>query len=122
MFDNAMENFGSLGNMLKSSEGQAYKAAALEWIAGILRLDSGAAVPESEFERYFKTYFFIPGDSEQTRENKKAARETAMDALSRIVPAQAGSPRQGRDSEDAPPGGLSVQDMSDEDLLKALGR
>lgn len=86
VWDNAMESFGSLGNFLKTEEGQAYKAAALEWIAGLLRLDSGAAVPESEFERYFKTYFFVPGDSDQTRQNKAASRVTVMDALGRIAP------------------------------------
>lgn len=74
------------GNFLTSSEFQTYQAAAREWIAGLLRLDSGAAVPESEFVRYFQTFFYDAGDNEQTRANKRAAREATMRALQQIVP------------------------------------
>ena len=98
------------GNFLKSSEFQTYEAAAREWIAGLLRLDSGAAVPESEFKRYFETYFFAPGDNAKTRENKKAAREATMTALQQIVP-----PGQ---QQQAPQVDLST--VSDEELMRAL--
>ena len=74
------------GNFIKSPEYQAYKAAALEWVAGVLRLDSGAAVPESEFVRYFNTYFFQPGDNKTTRANKMQARKDLMSAIGRIAP------------------------------------
>jgi hypothetical protein len=70
-----------IGNLVSSPEYQQYKQAAGEFIAGILRLDSGAAVPEVEFDRYFKTYFPQPGDSEQVIAQKAESRKRATDAL-----------------------------------------
>ena len=119
LLDSAADALGAPGNFLKSAEGQAYKTAALEWIAAILRLDSGAAVPETEFQRYYKSYFFEPGDSEQTRENKRRARETVMDAISRTVPEEYQSQRRAP-TESAPR--IDVRQLSDEELLRNLGR
>ncbi len=115
LLDTFADNFGSAGNFMKSSEYQTYQTAAREWIAGILRLDSGAAVPESEFTRYFATYFFSPGDNEQTRAAKKAARETAMDALLKIQPPGREGP-----TESAPAADRPISDYSDEELQRML--
>lgn len=70
-----------VGNVLTSKNQQLYLQSANEFIAGILRLDSGAAVPEAEFERYFKTYFPQPGDEDETVKQKAVARQRAMDSL-----------------------------------------
>lgn len=113
MLDTFADNFGSAGNFIKSKEYQTYQAAAREWIAGLLRLDSGAAVPESEFQRYFSTYFFAPGDNEQTREAKRQARITAMEALKGIQPP-------GREGA-APSARKPLSEMSDEELKRLYG-
>lgn len=63
---------------LTSNEFNSYKQAARQWISGVLRLDSGAAVPESEFKTYFETYFPQPGEGEDIVAQKKAAREQVM--------------------------------------------
>lgn len=70
-----------VGNFAERPASQAYKQAAGEFIAGILRLDSGAAVPEVEFDRYFKNYFPQPGDSEAVVLQKAESRQRAMDGL-----------------------------------------
>lgn len=68
---------GSTG-ALTSDEYNSYKQAARQWISGILRLDSGAAVPDSEFATYFQTYFPQFGESDAVAAQKKAAREQIM--------------------------------------------
>lgn len=70
-----------IGNKLTSEAFQNYTQAAREWISGLLRLDSGAAVPEVEFQRYFKTYFAQPGDGAAVVKQKRAARLNASKAL-----------------------------------------
>lgn len=80
-----MEAAGSripgVGNYTTSADYQAYQQAAREWISGVLRLDSGAAVPELEFNRYFATYFPQPGDSDEVITQKAASRQRATEAL-----------------------------------------
>lgn len=113
LLDASADNLGKWGNFVKSSEYQAYQTAAREWIGGLLRLDSGAAVPDSEFERYFNTYFIAPGDTEKTAALKKQAREAAMSAVSSIMPRQdAAQPAQA--------GAPSLQGLSDEELMRML--
>lgn len=70
-----------IGNMVTPADYQAYKQSAMEWITGLLRLDSGAAVPETEFARYFKTYFPQPGDDEKTIQQKTESRQRAVASL-----------------------------------------
>lgn len=72
---------GVLGNFFKSDEYQSYEAAARDWIAALLRLDSGAAVPDTEFFRYFGQYFPQPGDSAQALQQKARARASAVGAI-----------------------------------------
>lgn len=58
-----------------SAEQQQYQQGARVWISGLLRYDSGAAVPEDEFDRYFTTYFAQGGDSDAVIAQKTASRE-----------------------------------------------
>ena len=64
--------------VLTSDEFNSYRQAARQWISGVLRLDSGAAVPDSEFAIYFQTYFPQAGESDAVAAQKKAAREQVM--------------------------------------------
>lgn len=73
----AIPGVGNTG-ILTSDEYNSYKQAARQWVSGVLRLDSGAAVPDSEFATYFATYFPQPGESEAVVAQKKAAREAIM--------------------------------------------
>jgi hypothetical protein len=73
----AVPGVGNTGT-LTSDEYNSYKQAARQWISGVLRLDSGAAVPDSEFATYFATYFPQPGEGEAIVAQKKAAREQVM--------------------------------------------
>lgn len=73
----AVPGVGNTG-ILTSDEYNSYKQAARQWISGVLRLDSGAAVPDSEFATYFATYFPQPGEGEAIVAQKKAAREQVM--------------------------------------------
>jgi len=88
LVDVGADSLGAIGNFVKSPEYQTYQASAREWIAGLLRLDSGAAVPDTEFARYFSTFFIEPNDNPQTIANKKAARDSVMMAVGEITPEQ----------------------------------
>ena len=63
-----------LTNAMVTPEYQVYQAQANEWIGAPLRYESGAAIPEPEFDRYYRTYFWIPGDRPETLEQKRRAR------------------------------------------------
>lgn len=51
-------------NVLKSTEYQVMEQAERNFLSGILRRESGAAITESELSEYAKQYFPQPGDSE----------------------------------------------------------
>lgn len=75
-----------VGNIITSKKFQAYQQSAREWISGLLRYDSGAAVPETEFHRYFTTYFPQPGDSQQTIQQKNQSRQLAVQSMQMGLP------------------------------------
>ena len=60
---------GILG-MANSEKWQTYQAGAREWIAALLRKDTGAAVTETEWKLYFPTYFPQAGDTQKTQAEK----------------------------------------------------
>lgn len=60
---------GILG-MANSEKWRGYQAGAREWIASLLRKDTGAAVTDTEFKMYFNTYFPQPGDSADVQKQK----------------------------------------------------
>ncbi len=72
---------------------------------------STPAVPDSEFERYFNTYFVAPGDDEKTIKLKQQARQTAADAIKSIMPRQP-----------AEPAGFDVKTLTDEQLMQMIGQ
>lgn len=82
-------------NMLKSSERQQMEQAQRDFVNAVLRRESGAAISESEFNNAKQQYFPQPGDTAQTIANKRASRDTALQALgnmaSRAVTAYGGA-------------------------------
>lgn len=66
-------------NRLASAEEQAYASAASDFVTAQLRQESGAAIGQNEFDRKYREFFPVPGDSpiqiELKRERRKAASE-----------------------------------------------
>lgn len=69
------------GNFMLSKSGQKYKQAASEFLAAILRKDTGAAITDTEFRIYGEQFFPQAGDSAEVKAQKREARRTAYDAL-----------------------------------------
>jgi hypothetical protein len=70
-----------LPNLMKSRQGRAYKQAQDEFINAALRKESGAAIQQSEYDRYSKIYFVQPGDDDATIRQKQAARQRVIDGF-----------------------------------------
>jgi hypothetical protein len=74
---------GTLGNYFKDPEYQMAEGAGKDFLAIILRKDTGAAVTPQEFELYGQTYLPWPGDDTKTIAAKRDRRERALKALRR---------------------------------------
>jgi len=70
-----------VGNMMTSPEFQQGQQAASEWLAAILRKDTGAAITKQEFDLYTPMYIPMPGDSPAVLEQKRTARKRAEEAI-----------------------------------------
>jgi len=68
-------------NFAQTELGQLYTQAQRAFTEARLRKDSGAAIPEQEFENDRKTYFVQPGDSEATIEQKRRGRAAVLASL-----------------------------------------
>jgi hypothetical protein len=72
---------GWLENWLQSDEGQQYTQAQRMFTEARLRKESGAAIPQNEFDTDRKTNFRIAGDTPELVKQKRAARITTMRGL-----------------------------------------
>lgn len=70
-----------LKNQLMSNDGQLYQQAAMDWVRAKLRKESGAVIGADEAAQEYRTYFPMPGDSEDKIRQKAQARKEAMKAL-----------------------------------------
>lgn len=68
----------SIGN---SPERQRADQAQREFIAAILRYDSGAAIPDAEYIQAAKIYYPQPGDTPDVIQQKAQSRRVAIDGL-----------------------------------------
>jgi hypothetical protein len=68
-------------NLTNSAEWRNYQGAAREWIAAMLRKDTGAAVTETEWNLYFPTYFPQAGDGPNEQKLKMDRRVQAARGL-----------------------------------------
>lgn len=64
-----------------SPERQAAGAYERDFIGATLRYESGAAIPPTEYENQRKTYFPMPGDTEDTIRIKAQLRKQAVESL-----------------------------------------
>lgn len=72
---------GWLENWLQSTEGQQYTQAQRMYTEARLRKESGAAIPQSEFDTDRKTNFRIAGDNPDVLKQKRQSRLTTMRGL-----------------------------------------
>lgn len=70
-----------LPNFLQTKAGQNYRQAQRAFTEARLRKESGAAVPESEYQNDAKTYFAQPGDTPEVLAQKKAGRQEVLDGI-----------------------------------------
>ncbi|WP_433897400.1 hypothetical protein [Stenotrophomonas geniculata] len=68
-------------NALVSAPRQQAEQAAREFLAAVLRKDTGAAITAQEFDIYGQTYLPQPGDSPATLRQKAKSRQVALDAI-----------------------------------------
>jgi hypothetical protein len=80
----------TFANLWRTPQEQMYAQARLDFIAAVLRKESGAAISAGEFVTEEKRYFPQPGDSPQVIAQKRQARATALATLS----TEAGRPLQ----------------------------
>lgn len=68
-------------NVLQTDAGQKYNQAQRAFTEARLRKDSGAAIPDSEFENDRQTYFEQPGDGPALKAQKARARAAVLASL-----------------------------------------
>jgi hypothetical protein len=79
--DSAASSVPMIGNYLVDPKYQEAKRNAAEFLAVILRKDTGAAITNEEFRLYGPMYLPMPGDNAQTVAAKRVARKQALDAI-----------------------------------------
>lgn len=68
-------------NMAQTPEGQRFNQAAGNFINAALRRESGAAISQSEYERFGQLYFAMPGDKPETLKQKARSRQQLLSSL-----------------------------------------
>jgi hypothetical protein len=71
-------------NWLASNEGQMYMNAGREFVAGVLRGDSGATITDDEWKMGLQQWIPVPGEGDDIIAQKKANRDAAI-AGSRVA-------------------------------------
>lgn len=80
-FGEQAANIPLVGNRLASKDFQLYRQAAEDWIRAKLRKESGAVIGADEMDAEFRNYFPQFGDKPPVIEQKRRARETAMQSI-----------------------------------------
>jgi hypothetical protein len=68
-------------NMLQNTNQQKYRQSQRAYTEARLRKESGAAIPESEFQNDARTYFVQPGDAPDVVKQKRLSRKTVLEGL-----------------------------------------
>lgn len=72
---------GEAANRFATPEEQQYAAAASDFVTAQLRKESGAAIGDQEFERKYREFFPVPGDSDKQIAAKADRRKKAIEAM-----------------------------------------
>lgn len=68
-------------NPMVTDGAQRYRQAQENWVAAALRQESGAAIGKEEMDKYIRTFFPQPGDSDAVKAQKSAARKVSERAM-----------------------------------------
>lgn len=79
--DTALDYVPLANNALTSVDYQKANQAGREFLAAVLRKDTGAAITEQEMDIYGKMYLPQPGEGKEILAQKKEARRVALDAI-----------------------------------------
>lgn len=79
-----------LPNRFQSADVQAYNAAKQNWIAAVLRKESGAAISSKEYADADKQYFPQDGDAPAVVQQKQQLRELAQSQMREAIGPHAG--------------------------------
>lgn len=79
----AKDSIPLVGNYLVNNQYQSADQAKRNWINAQLRRESGAVINPGEFDNANKQYFVRPGDSEETKKQKRRNRAIAEAAMRR---------------------------------------
>lgn len=108
--DNALSKVPG-GNYATSAEFQQANQAGREFLASILRKDTGAAITKQEFDIYGPMFLPQPGDGEEVLAQKRVARERAIEAIRTGLGAKGDAL-----APDEPAEEKRIEDMTDEEL------
>lgn len=70
-----------VGNAMMTDKGQSAMNAEKQFLAAVLRKESGAAISQGEYDSYGAQFFARPGDDAATLEQKARNREVAIRGL-----------------------------------------
>jgi hypothetical protein len=108
-FQSTMGGLPLVGNYLTSKEYQSAQQAGREFLASVLRKDTGAAVTDGEMDTYGKIYLPQPGDDAATIKQKSVARQRALDAIyGGLGTARSLFPEYGPVDDPSPAGGKDI--------------
>lgn len=68
-------------NFAQPERNQIYRQAQRAFTEARLRKESGAAIPQGEYDNDARTYFAQPGDTPQVLEQKRRGRQTVIEGL-----------------------------------------
>lgn len=68
-------------NFMQSDTNQSYRQSQRAFTEARLRKESGAAIPEQEYQNDAQTYFAQPGDTPATLAQKRKGRQDVLDGL-----------------------------------------
>jgi hypothetical protein len=88
--DSMIPFVGRIANKFADTNTQKMVQAQRDFVNAVLRLESGAAIGQAEFENAAKQYFPQQGDSPEVLAQKKQNRELAIEGLSMMGGEQAG--------------------------------
>ena len=72
-------------NIMRSPEVQTYRAARDNWVAAVLRKESGAAISKNEYENAYRQYFPQLGDAPEIVKQKRNLRLLAEENMNLIA-------------------------------------
>jgi hypothetical protein len=113
LFDSSVRPLGAVGRWLQDENYQKADRAAREFLAMVLRKDTGAQVTNEEMALYGPMYIPMPNDKPGVLEDKRRAREEWLRGMEMGGGTAGPLFRQSREE-------LKPEELSDEDLLRML--